>query len=74
MSGDSELLVFLMSGTRAMRKRAAVPEEPDMSVLYRKAALDFHTGLFPTSAAAMIANKLHTTCRTAVPRAMFAAR
>jgi hypothetical protein len=48
---------------RDMRKRAAVPEEPDTSVLFRKAAMEFHTGLFATSAAAMIANELHTSYR-----------
>ena len=63
MSGESDLLVFLNSGMREMRKRAAVSEEPDKSALFRKAALDYHTGLFPTSAAAMIANNLHTSYR-----------
>ena len=49
----SEMIRFL-----DLRKRVAVVEESDKSVLVRKAAVDFHTGLFPTQVAALKAHKL----------------
>ena len=51
---------------RAMRQRLPVSEEPNKSVLYRNAALDFHTGVFPTPMDALKAHKIDPSQRKGV--------
>ena len=69
--------MFLWSGMlhlgdmrKSMRnKRAAaaeVSQELDKTQLVRKAALDFHLGLFPTQAAALKANNLDSSQKQGV--------
>ena len=51
---------------RAMRQRLPVSEEPNKTVLYRNAALDFHTGVFPTPMDALKAHKIDPSQRKGV--------
>ena len=55
---------------KSMRNRrvaaSEVSQELDKTMLVRKAALDFHLGLFPTQAAALKANNLDSSQRQGV--------